>query len=147
MRYDDSRADAYDTRYAARFAEAGATAAFLAGVSRPAGRVLELGVGTGRLALLLAEQGLDVAGVDDDGAQLQATTHDPVAQVVRGQTMTISAAGVELWPFEIRYATPAEIDLMARLAGLRLRERWGGWAGEPFTGYSTRHVSVYERPS
>jgi SAM-dependent methyltransferase len=241
VRYDDSRADAYDTRYAARFAEAGATAAFLAGVARPAGRVLELGVGTGRLALLLAERGLDVhgvdaspamverlrakpggdrvkvvmgdfgkvdllvdppftlaylvfntlfelesqerqvrclqgvaavlapggvfvveafapdlsrldqnltvVGVDDAGAQLQATTHDPLTQVVKGQTMTITGAGIELWPFEIRYATVAEIDLMARLAGLRLRKRWGGWAGEPFTAASARHVSVYERPA
>jgi hypothetical protein len=34
---------------------------------------------------------------------------------------------------------------MARVAGLRLRERWGGWNGEPFTASSWRHVSVYER--
>ncbi len=58
--------------------------------------------------------------------------------------MTITTAGVALWPFEIRYATVPEIDLMARVAGLRLRERWGGWAGEPFTEASSRHVSVYE---
>ncbi len=238
MRYDDRRAEAYDSRYADRFAEAEATAAFLAAVARPAGPVLELGVGTGRLALPLARRGLDVhgidasgemverlrtkpggdqvavtlgdfgapdelvdgqyalvylvfntlfelesqdrqvrcfegvaarlapggafvieafapdltrldatltvVGVDEKGARLQATTHDPVAQVVTGQTISITAAGTELWPFEIRYASVPEIDLMARLAGLRLRERWGGWAGEPFTAASSRHVSVYE---
>jgi hypothetical protein len=44
----------------------------------------------------------------------------------------------------IRYAWPSELDLMARLAGLRLRERHGGWQGEPFTATSARHVSVYE---
>ncbi len=44
-----------------------------------------------------------------------------------------------------RYVWPAELDLMARIAGLRLRDRWGGWRREPFTGESTRHVSVWER--
>lgn len=44
-----------------------------------------------------------------------------------------------------RYAWPAELDLMARLAGMRLRERWGGWQREPFTAESTSHVSVWEK--
>jgi SAM-dependent methyltransferase len=44
-----------------------------------------------------------------------------------------------------RYVWPAELDLMARLAGLRLRERWGGWRREPFTSDSAMHVSVWER--
>jgi SAM-dependent methyltransferase len=44
-----------------------------------------------------------------------------------------------------RYAWPAELDLMARLAGMTLRERWGGWRREPFTKDSTRHVSVWEK--
>ncbi len=44
----------------------------------------------------------------------------------------------------LRYAWTSELDLMARLAGLCLRERWGGWRREPFTASSTRHVSVYE---
>jgi SAM-dependent methyltransferase len=46
-----------------------------------------------------------------------------------------------------RYVWPAELDLMAELAGLRLRERWEGWGREPFTSESTRHVSVWEKPS
>ena len=45
-----------------------------------------------------------------------------------------------------RYVWPAELDLMARLAGLTLRERWGGWQREPFTSESTQHVSVWEKP-
>ena len=44
-----------------------------------------------------------------------------------------------------RYAWPSELDLMARLAGMRLRERWSGWRREPFTSASTRHVSVWEK--
>ena len=45
-----------------------------------------------------------------------------------------------------RYAWPAELDLMARLAGMRLRERWADWDRSPFTGESPKHVSVWERP-
>ena len=47
--------------------------------------------------------------------------------------------------FPGRYIWPAELDLMARLAGLSLRERWGGWQHEPFTNESRSHVSVYEK--
>ena len=45
-----------------------------------------------------------------------------------------------------RYAWPAELDLMARLAGLQLRDRWGNWRQGPFTATSTQHVAVYEIP-
>jgi SAM-dependent methyltransferase len=44
-----------------------------------------------------------------------------------------------------RYVWPAELDLMARIAGMGLRERWSGWKREPFTGESTKHVSVWEK--
>jgi hypothetical protein len=53
--------------------------------------------------------------------------------------------GIKLYPVRIRYAFPSELDLMAQLAGLRLRERFGGWEREPFTAESGRHVSIYER--
>jgi len=46
-----------------------------------------------------------------------------------------------------RYAWPAELDLMAELAGMRLRERWAGWEREPFTADSRQHVSVWEKPT
>ncbi len=46
-----------------------------------------------------------------------------------------------------RYVWPAELDLMARLAGMRLRERWAGWKREPFTSASDSHVSVWEKPA
>lgn len=46
---------------------------------------------------------------------------------------------------EFRAVRPAELDLMARLAGLELRERWAGWTREPFTAESTSHVSVWEK--
>ena len=46
-----------------------------------------------------------------------------------------------------RYVWPAELDLMAQLAGMALRERWAGWGREPFTSESRQHVSVWEKPS
>jgi SAM-dependent methyltransferase len=46
-----------------------------------------------------------------------------------------------------RYVWPSELDLMAQLAGMRLRERWSGWGREPFTSDSRQHVSVWERPT
>jgi SAM-dependent methyltransferase len=49
--------------------------------------------------------------------------------------------------FPGRYVWPSELDLIARLAGMSLRERWGGWKGEPFTSESRSHVSVYEQAS
>lgn len=53
-----------------------------------------------------------------------------------GETMSFSA------PF--RYVWPSELDLMARLAGLRLRERWSSWHRDPFTGHEPAHISVWE---
>jgi hypothetical protein len=64
---------------------------------------------------------------------------------VVSQQVLLSAGDVRLYPVELRYAWPSELDLMARLAGLQLRERWGGWNREPFSGASAGHVSVYER--
>ena len=51
----------------------------------------------------------------------------------------------ELVSMPFRYVWPAELDLMARLAGMTLRERWSGWKQEPFTSESTKHVSVWEK--
>ena len=57
--------------------------------------------------------------------------------VVDGQLETFSA------PF--RYVWPSELDLMARLAGMTLRERWSDWEREPFTSKSRSHISVWEK--
>jgi SAM-dependent methyltransferase len=46
-----------------------------------------------------------------------------------------------------RYVWPAELDLMAQLAGMSLRERWSGWDREPFTSDSRKHDSVWEKPA
>ena len=54
---------------------------------------------------------------------------------------------VERFSMPFRYVWPAELDLMAQLAGMRLRERWAGWRREPFTSESRTHVSVWEKPA
>lgn len=51
------------------------------------------------------------------------------------------------WSVPFRYVWPAELDLMAQLAGMRLRDRWAGWGREPFTNESTGHVSVWQKPA
>ncbi len=90
-------------------------------------------------------QNLSTVRVELDGVMLDATRVDTAAQRVDTLHVVIAEEGIRLYPVRIRYAWPSELDLMARLAGLRLRERHGGWHGEPFTAASTRHVSVYER--
>ncbi len=84
--------------------------------------------------------------IELDRVLLEVTVHDPVRQIATTQHLHISPAGVEMYPIQVRYAWPSELDLMARLAGLELKERYGGWRGEPFTVESTFHVSVYGRP-
>jgi SAM-dependent methyltransferase len=231
-------AAAYDAHSASMFdpavvAPAVARLAELAGD----GRALELAIGTGRIALPLAEHGVPVAGIDSSEAMLAQLREKPGAErieAVAGDMATTRLAGefslvflvfntifnlttqngqvacfanaaahlrpggrfviearvpelqrlplgqtVLPWradpsglsfyvydvvtqhlsgrhfyveedgrlrpsPIEMRYAWPAELDLMARLAGMRLEHRWGGWAGEPFTALSPAHVSVYE---
>jgi SAM-dependent methyltransferase len=51
----------------------------------------------------------------------------------------------ERFSVPFRSVSPAELDLMAKLAGMSLRERWSGWKREPFTADSTKHVSVWEK--
>jgi hypothetical protein len=70
---------------------------------------------------------------------------DPVTQISTSQHVVLTPEGARFYPVNIRWAYPPELDLMARLAGLRLHQRWGSWKREPFTADSTKHVSVYGR--
>ena len=85
------------------------------------------------------------AAIKTDSLTLNVASLDPVTQTATGQQVIIDERGVRLFPVKLRFAWPSELDLMARLAGLRLRVRWGGWLREPFTARSEKHVSVYER--
>ena len=91
----------------------------------------------------------------DDGQQVRvdrlepitrftASMHDQVRQQIHARHFVLGPGGIETYPIEMRYAWPAELDLMARLAGMRLAGRWAGWEGEPFTSASDGHVSAWE---
>lgn len=232
--YGDRSAGIYDQWHPGAPAEMIGALKDLAG----AGPVLELGIGTGRIALKLAEQGLEVHGIDTsepmiaelraktggdripvtlgnfaevgvdgnytltfvvfntffclasqedqvrcfanvakrlrsgglflieafipdltrftrgqnttttkvgvDEVRLDVSQHDPLTQRTVSQHVVITEAGTRLYPVQVRYAWPSELDLMARLAGMRLRERWSNWRREPLTAESTNHVSIYE---
>jgi SAM-dependent methyltransferase len=73
--------------------------------------------------------------------------YDVVSQGLISHHYTVVDGKLEVVSVPFRYVWPSELDLMARLAGMRLRERWSGWKREPFTSDSTRHVSVWEKPA
>lgn len=84
--------------------------------------------------------------VGEGEVRLEATTYDPVTQRVRSEHIVLTEQGVRLIPVRIRLAWPAELDLMAKLAGLSLVHRWGGWERSPFSANSKIHISVYAKP-
>lgn len=230
-RYDESSAEMFDREVVAPVVD---LLVELAG----SGRALELGIGTGRIALPLAQRGVPVHGIELSGAMVArlrakpggddihvtigdfATTtvggtfslaylvfntifnlttqeaqvacfRNVAAHLVPGGCFVIEAGVPDVqrlmpgenirafrvsenrWGFDeydiatqglishhlevvdgrlervsvpFRYAWPAELDLMAQLAGMRLRERWSGWKREPFTSDSRQHVSIWEKP-
>lgn len=90
-------------------------------------------------------QSVRATTVTSDRVSLKVSQHDAVRQRVKSQHVVIVNNEVRTFPVEVRYAWPSELDLMAQLAGLRLRHRWGNWDREEFKATSERHISVYER--
>jgi SAM-dependent methyltransferase len=93
--------------------------------------------------LVTAGHGVNVLQVEADNVVLGASSYDRVTQQLRMTYLVLEEGRVRLIPLHARFVWPAELDLMARLARLELKERWGGWRGEPFTANSTNQVSVY----
>jgi hypothetical protein len=83
----------------------------------------------------------------DGRVALDVARIDPATQFMYTTQVHLRDGGVRVHPANHRYAWPSELDLMARLAGLRLEDRWEDWQGTPFTGTSQSHVSVYRKPS
>ncbi len=240
VHFDEHVAEGYDAGSADLFdpVVVGPTVSFLADLAGE-GRALELGIGTGRIALPLSQRGVPVLGIDLSAAmvaRLQAkpgadgigvtigdfattrvsgtfrlaylvyntienlTTQDeqvdcfrnvaahlepggcfvievevpalqrlPPGETVRAFAVNPPHLGVdeldvatqhgishhywvadgrgEVFSMPYRYVWPSELDLMARIAGMALRERWSGWNREPFTSDSTKHISVWEKPA
>jgi SAM-dependent methyltransferase len=238
--FDEPVAARYDTSSGDRFDPAvlGPTVDFLAALAGD-GAALELGIGTGRVALPLSERGVRVAGIDLSEAMVarlrakaggdavevaigdfavtrvpgafrlaylvfntigNLTTQDAQVACFRNAADHLEPGGCfvievgvpqlqrlppgeRFQPFDVspghlgfdefdvvtqgltshhyfldgdrvramsvpfRYVWPSELDLMARLAGMRLRERWADWSREPFTADSRSHVSVWEKPA
>ncbi|MEM8818928.1 MAG: class I SAM-dependent methyltransferase [Pseudomonadota bacterium] len=72
---------------------------------------------------------------------------DVVSQRFTSHHLRLRDAGFERQSIPFRYVWPSELDLMARIAGLKLVERWSGWMKQPFTNTSTRHISVWRKPA
>ena len=73
--------------------------------------------------------------------------YDVVSQGLISHHYRVADGELHVLSIPFRYVWPSELDLMARLAGMTLRERFGGWKREPFTSDSTKHVSVWETPA
>ena len=71
--------------------------------------------------------------------------YDVVSQGLISHHYSVADGKFTVSSVPFRYVWPSELDLMARLAGMMLRERWSGWKREPFTSASTKHVSVWEK--
>jgi len=94
---------------------------------------------------IAAGQFVHAERVTNDSVVLDVNSYDRATQLLSENHVTLSAEGVRMGPIAQRLTTPAELDLMAQLAGLRLLARYGGWRHEPFTSDSPLHVSVWER--
>jgi SAM-dependent methyltransferase len=105
--------------------------------------VVEAGV-PNFLYRLRGDQYVDAETVRVDEVWLDIGRHDPVSQRHDETHVRLTKEGVQLFPIVQRYAWPSELDLMARIAGLRLKERWDGWDREPFTS-TGNVVSVFGR--
>ena len=73
--------------------------------------------------------------------------YDVTTQALTSNYVEVVGGRGEYRSIPFRYVWPAELDLMAQLAGLRLHERWAGWTRELFTSASTLHVSIWEKPA
>jgi SAM-dependent methyltransferase len=91
--------------------------------------------------------GQNVVPFHVDGRRLGFDLYDVATQAMSSHHVEVEDGHGSYWSLPFRYVWPAELDLMAQLAGLRLRERWDGWNREPFTSESRQHVSVWEKPA
>jgi hypothetical protein len=76
---------------------------------------------------------------------LEVARHDPIAQRVESAHIVITDVGVRIYPVVLRYAWPAELDVMAMVAGLTLSERCNDYDRRPFNAFSMHHVSLYRK--
>lgn len=107
--------------------------------------VVEGGCTSAFLADLHTGQYVRAEAIGVDAVRLDLLRFDSATQMLYENHVSLSGDGVGFNPVVQRYAWPGELDLMARIAGLRLTERWGGWNREAFTSASSNVISVYRR--
>lgn len=82
---------------------------------------------------------------DDTEVIFEAARHNSLSQRVSCRFVRMAHGQFRIIPVELRYCWPSEMDLMARLVGLTLENRWASWEKDPFTAQSFRHISVYRK--
>ena len=88
-------------------------------------------------------QYVDAEAIRVNEVRLDVLRHDTAKQMIEESHVSLSSTGIRLNPVVQRYAWPSELDLMARIAGLRLKQRWASWSREQFKSTSSNCVSVY----
>lgn len=88
-------------------------------------------------------QTVRMVNIGDDDLRFEVTEINPLKQQVSSKMIHITENGTRMYPVKIRYAWPAELDLMAEIAGLELQHRWGSWQKSELTLQDNIHISVY----
>jgi SAM-dependent methyltransferase len=91
------------------------------------------------------DQFVNAESISVGEVRLDVGRHNAATQQLDESHISLTGEGIKLNPIVCRYAWPSELDLMARIAGLRLKERWAGWKREPFDSASRNCISVYGR--
>jgi SAM-dependent methyltransferase len=91
-------------------------------------------------------QRTSVSSIGSDVVVIDVGAHDLGRQQVTSAHVVLTETGTRIYPVQLRYCWPSELDLMARLAGLELEHRWADWQHAPFTANSWTHISVWRRP-
>ena len=88
-------------------------------------------------------QALRATRIEENEVQLDVSQIELDKQVITSQHMVLTDQGTQFYPVKIRYVWPSEMDLMAQLSQLKLRERWSDWCKNPFSDDSGKHISIY----
>jgi hypothetical protein len=91
-----------------------------------------------------AGQNIRANRIGENEVQMDISMVELDKQVVSAQHIVLTEYGTRFYPVKIRYVWPSEMDLMARLSQLQLRERWSDWGKNQFTAESGKHISIYE---
>ncbi len=105
--------------------------------------VVEGGCTLGWLDRVRLGQYVEAERIEVEAVRFDVLRLDPATQTLYENHVQVTRDGARFTPVVQRYAWPSELDLMARIAGLRLEQRWGGWNREAFTARSENVISVY----